>query len=62
MAGSLRFRKDVHLGPLVLHFTQGGFTSWSVRVGRRDRRITWNSQRGFTADLPGPFSWKQSRR
>lgn len=58
----LRFRKDIGLGPLTLHFTQQGFASWSVHVGRRDRRITWNSRRGFTADLPGPLSWRPSRR
>ena len=58
----LGFRKDIHLGPLVLHFTQGGFTSWSIRVGQRDRRLTWNSRRGLSADLPGPFSYKPGRR
>lgn len=59
--GGLRFRKDVHLGPLVLHFTQGGFASWSVRVGRPGKRVTWNSRRGLSADLPGPFRWTPPR-
>lgn len=61
MTGGLRFRKDVHLGPLVLHFTQQGFTSWSVRVGKPGRRLTWNSGRGLSTDLPGPFRWTPRR-
>lgn len=57
----LTFRKDVHLGPLVLHFTKSGFASWSIRFGPPNRRITWNSRRGASVDLPGPLGWRQRR-
>jgi hypothetical protein len=51
-------RKQLRLGPLRLHFTQRGFSSWSIKIGR----WSWNSRaRAHRVDLPGPASWKQDR-
>lgn len=56
---AIKFRKIVRLGPLRLHFANGGFSSWSVKVGP----WSWNSRaRRHAVDLPGPFSWRQDRR
>ncbi len=44
-----RARKTVKLGPIHLNFTQSGFSSWSLRLGR----YSWNSKRGHTFDTPG---------
>lgn len=50
----LKFRKTVRLGPLRLHFTKNGFSSWSIKIWR----WSWNSrQRAHNIDLPGPTSW-----
>ncbi len=55
---SLLFRKIWKLGPLRLNFTQGGLSSWSLRIGR----WSWNSRtRAHRVDLPGPWSWKQDK-
>ncbi len=55
---SLLFRKTWKLGPLRLNFTQGGLSSWSLRIGR----WSWNSRtRAHRVDLPGPWSWKQNK-
>jgi Protein of unknown function (DUF4236) len=52
------FRRTWKLGPLRLNFTQGGFSSWSLKIGR----WSWNSKaRAHRVDLPGPFSWKQDK-
>lgn len=51
-----RMRKTVNLGPVKLHFTQRGFSSWSIKVGP----FTWNSRtRKKHLDTPGPggFEW-----
>ena len=46
-----KVRKTVRLGPLRLHFTQRGFSSWGIKVGR----LTWNARTGkTTVDTPGP--------
>lgn len=46
-----RMRKTVNLGPLKLHFTQKGFSSWSIKIGP----FTWNSRtRKKHLDTPGP--------
>jgi hypothetical protein len=51
-------RKQWKLGPLRLHFTQDGFSSWSIKIGR----WSWNSRtRAHRVDLPGPASWKQDK-
>lgn len=56
---AIKFRKIVRLGPLRLHFANGGYSSWSVKVGP----WSWNSRaRRHRVDLPGPFSWRQDRR
>ena len=55
-----RARKTVRIGPLRLNFTQSGFSSWGVQVGR----YRWNSNRGHAFDTPGPggVSWGHGRR
>lgn len=48
-----RARKTVRLGPVVLHFTQRGFSSWGLSIGP----WTWNAKtRRHTVDTPGPGS------
>lgn len=56
----IKARKQVRLGPVRLHFTQQGFSSWSVRLGP----WSWNSRRrAHRVDLPGPWHWQgESRR
>lgn len=46
-------RKTLRVGPVVVHFTQRGFSSWGLQVGR----WTWNARTGrLTLDTPGPGS------
>jgi hypothetical protein len=52
------FRRNMKFGPLRFHFTQNGFSSWGLKIGR----WSWNSKtRANRVDLPGPFSWKQDK-
>ena len=52
------FRSRRKFGPLILNFTQNGFSSWSIKIGR----WSWNSKaRAHRFDLPGPLSWKQDK-
>jgi Protein of unknown function (DUF4236) len=52
------FRQRKKFGPLILNFTQNGFSSWSIKIGR----WSWNSKaRAHRVDLPGPLSWKQDK-
>ncbi|NES31721.1 DUF4236 domain-containing protein [Micromonospora terminaliae] len=52
------FRKRQKYGPLILNFTENGFSSWSIKIGR----WSWNSNtRAHRVDLPGPLSWKQDK-
>ena len=52
------FRKSKKFGPLILNFTQRGFSSWSIKIGR----WSWNSKaRAHRFDLPGPWSWRQNK-
>jgi hypothetical protein len=45
-----RARKVVRLGPLRLVFTERGFSSWGLQVGR----WSWNARtRRHTVDTPG---------
>lgn len=54
----LMFRKRKKIGPLILNFTENGFSSWSIKIGR----WSWNSKaRAHRVDLPGPLSWKQDK-
>jgi len=54
----LLFRRTIKIGPLRLNFTQRGFSSWSLRIGK----WSWNSRsRSHRVDLPGPLSWKQDK-
>lgn len=48
-----RARKALRFGPLVIHLTQRGFSSWGLRLWR----WTWNAKtRRSTFDTPGPGS------
>lgn len=48
-----RMRKTIPLGPIKLHFTEHGFSSWSFKIGP----FTWNSRtRKKRFDTPGPGS------
>ena len=52
------FRSRKKFGPLILNFTENGFSSWSFKIGR----WSWNSRtRAHRVDLPGPLSWKQDK-
>jgi hypothetical protein len=54
----LMFRSRRKFGPIILNFTQRGFSSWSIKLGR----WSWNSKtRAHRVDLPGPLSWKQDK-
>jgi hypothetical protein len=54
----LMFRSRKKIGPIILNFTQRGFSSWSIKIGR----WSWNSRaRAHRVDLPGPMSWKQDK-
>ena len=55
---ALRFRKQFRVGPFRWHFTQAGYSSWSVKIGP----WSWNSRaRRHRVDLPGPWAWTQDR-
>lgn len=55
----LRFRKSTKIGPLRFNFTQRGFSSWSIQLGR----WSWNSRtRSQRVDLPGPWHWQGRNR
>jgi hypothetical protein len=46
-----RARRTVSFGPLRLQFTERGFSSWGLRIGR----WSWNARtRQHTVDTPGP--------
>lgn len=48
-----RARKTVPLGPVKLHFTEHGYSSWSLKLGP----YSWNSRTGKShVDTPGPGS------
>lgn len=48
-----RARKTLRLGPIRLHFTQAGFSSWGIQIGW----WTWNAKTDrHTIDTPGPGS------
>jgi hypothetical protein len=56
----LIFRKRFRFGPFRFNFTENGYSSWSLKLGR----WSWNSRtRAHRVDLPGPASWtsKKSR-
>jgi hypothetical protein len=54
-----RLRKSRRLGPLKFNFTERGFSSWGLQVGR----WTWNSRtRRHTVDTPGPGSFQSRGR
>ena len=54
-----RARKTIRLGPLRLHLTQRGLSSWGIQVGR----WTWNARTGrHTIDTPGPGYWQSRAR
>jgi hypothetical protein len=44
-------RRSFRIGPIRLNFTEKGFTSWSIKLGR----FSWNSRtRKKKFDTPGP--------
>jgi hypothetical protein len=48
-----RLRKSHRLGPVKFNFTEKGFSSWGLQIGR----WSWNSRtRRHTVDTPGPGS------
>jgi hypothetical protein len=48
-----RARKALRFGPLVVNFTQSGYSSWGLRFWR----WSWNAKTGrSTFDTPGPGS------
>jgi hypothetical protein len=48
-----RMRKTIPLGPIKLHFTEHGYSSWSFKLGP----FTWNSRtKKKRFDTPGPGS------
>jgi hypothetical protein len=52
-----RLRKTFRVGPVRLHFTERGFSSWGLRFGP----WTWNNRtRRHTVDTPG-LGYLQSR-
>jgi hypothetical protein len=54
-----RLRKTVRVGPVKLIFTERGFSSWGLQVGR----WTWNARTGrHTVDTPGPGSLQSRGR
>ena len=54
----IQYRSRKKFGPLILNFTEHGFSSWSFKIGR----WSWNSRsRAHRVDLPGPLSWKQDK-
>lgn len=45
-----RGRKTLRFGPVRIHLTQGGFSSWGLRLGR----WSWNAKtRVHSVDTPG---------
>jgi hypothetical protein len=52
-SGNMRFhvRKTLRLGPVRIHLTERGFSSWGLKLGR----WSWNARsRRHTIDTPGP--------
>ncbi len=50
-------RRTFRLGPIRLHLTERGLSSWGLQVGR----WTWNARtRRHTIDTPG-IGWVQTR-
>jgi len=55
----LVFRKRKKIGPLILNFTENGYSSWSLKIGR----WSWNSRsRRHSVDLPGPVNYQTKSR
>ena len=52
------FRKRKKIGPIILNFTENGYSSWSIKIGR----WSWNSRaKAHRYDLPGPMSWRSKK-
>lgn len=50
-------RRTLRLGPVRVHLTERGFSSWGLQVGR----WSWNARsRRHTFDTPGP-GWVSTR-
>lgn len=51
-----RARKTLPIGPVKLHFTEHGFSSWSIKIGP----FSWNSRtnkKHFDTPGPGSLEW-----
>jgi hypothetical protein len=54
-----RIRRQVRLGPIRLNFTQRGFSSWGLGLGR----WSWNAKTDkHTFDTPGPGYFQSKGR
>jgi hypothetical protein len=55
-----RARKTLRFGPLFFSFTQRGFSSWGIKVGRYTRNFTRGTS-SFDTPGPGALHWKDDR-
>jgi hypothetical protein len=56
--GRVSARTRLNLLWVVLNFTLGGLSSWTIRPLWPLVFLSWNSRtRRWTVDLPGPFKW-----
>jgi hypothetical protein len=46
-----RYRPVIRIGPLYFRFSENGFTSWGIKIGRFSRNFTHGQT---TIDTPGP--------
>lgn len=54
-----KLRKRVRIGPVVLIFTEKGFSSWGIKIGP----YSWNARtRRSSFDTPGPGSYQWGGR
>lgn len=56
-----RARKTIRLGPLRLHFTEHGYTGWSLKVWRWTYSHTTGAH-SFDTPGPGGLHWGGGRR
>lgn len=55
----IKMRRRVRLGPVTLHFTQRGFSSWTFKLGPVSRN---SRTRAWRIGLPGPWHYQRKRR
>lgn len=54
-----RARKTLRLGPLFWTFTERGFSSWGIRIGRLRHNFTRSTS---SIDTPGPGGFTHQHR